>query len=174
GTFGSPNATSVHATAHQLRSQILTKRIGPHIPDHSNRIAKPRHSDCLIRALPARIYLKIATVNGLSRNRNPLGTRDEVDVDTADHDDRFSAHNHARHVGYATERKAPLSSPRHPEPSRRASSLAPLMPIPRGLCFARSLLLPTGPQPSFPASDHSPFQHRRNACWKPCRVPAGV
>ena len=111
GTFRGPNATGINAAAHQLRSQLLTKRIGPYIPDHANRIAKSGHSDGLIRALPAWMHLKIATVNGLSCKGNPLCTRDEVDVDAADHDDRFTVHNHRRYLGYARERKAPPSSP---------------------------------------------------------------
>src|ERR1700739_3213313 len=40
GTFRSLNAASINAITHQLRSQLLTKRIGPYIPDHPNRIAK--------------------------------------------------------------------------------------------------------------------------------------
>jgi len=55
--------------------------------------------------------LEIAAVNGLSRNWNALRTRDKVDVDTANHDNRFTVPNHARYLGHARERKAPPSSP---------------------------------------------------------------
>src|SRR5262245_28786138 len=60
------HGAGINSASHQLRSQFLTKCIGADAGDHANRITESCHGYSLIRALPARVRLKVATVNRLS------------------------------------------------------------------------------------------------------------
>src|SRR5262249_27103652 len=70
------------------------KCIGAYARDHANRITEPCHGHSLIRALPTRVHLKVATVNGLPCEWNSLRPGDQVDVDAPNHDNRFPLHGH--------------------------------------------------------------------------------
>src|SRR5215471_3935444 len=65
-TCAGPHGPSIDSASHQLRSQFDTKCIGADAGDHANRITESCHGYSLIRALPTRVHLKVATVNGLS------------------------------------------------------------------------------------------------------------
>src|SRR5215831_2489160 len=106
-TARSAHPGRIDAASLELSSQLLCKRIGTYAADHANRMAKSRYSHGLIRTLTARMHLEVATVDGLPRQWNPLGTRDEVDVDAPDYNNRFTIHIR---VTIEERRRAPPSS----------------------------------------------------------------
>jgi hypothetical protein len=69
-----------------VSSEYSTERIIPQAPDESHRVAKPSHSDGLIRSLSTGMILKVGSDDGLAYDRNSLSDRYQVCIDATDHD----------------------------------------------------------------------------------------